>query len=248
VHIYGLPVDMDPVLAIAGRHGLKIIEDSAEQIGQEYRAKTGTRPVGSFGDISTFSFYPNKHVTTGEGGMVLTNDGVLAERCRDLRNLCFGKTRRFVHEALGWNFRMSNLQAAVGVAQLERLPQTIEKKRRIGGWYNGLLADVDRIGRLPPTTSYADNVHWVYGVVLDDTVPFDAEEAMRRLAAEHIGTRPFFWPMHEQPVLQRMGLFDGVKCPVAERIARRGFYLPSGVALERGQAEAVAQALRRILS
>jgi perosamine synthetase len=248
VHIYGLPVDMDPVTAIAKRHGLKIIEDSAEQIGQDYRSHIGTRrQVGSFGDIATFSFYPNKHVTTGEGGMVLTNDAALADRCRDLRNLCFGKKRRFIHEELGWNFRMSNLQAAVGVAQLERLPQTIEKKRRIGAWYDELLADVDDLERLPAHTDYADNIHWVYGVVLRDSVPFGAEEAMRRMGAQGIGTRPFFWPMHEQPVLRKMGLFIGEFCPVAERIARRGFYIPSGVALERGQAVEVCQALRRIL-
>ncbi|MFZ0608373.1 MAG: DegT/DnrJ/EryC1/StrS family aminotransferase [Xanthobacteraceae bacterium] len=249
VHIYGLPVDMDPVVEIARRYGLKIIEDSAEQIGQEYRSGNATaRPVGSFGDIATFSFYPNKHVTTGEGGMALTSDDALADRCRSLRNLCFGKTRRFVHEELGWNFRMSNLQAAVGVAQLERLRQTIEKKRRIGAWYDELLSDIPVLERLPARTAYAENVHWVYGLVLKDEVPFDAEEAMRRLAKSGIGTRPFFWPMHEQPVLRRMGLFDGVRCPVAERLGRRGFYVPSGVALEREQAESVARGLRQILN
>src|SRR5262249_33527347 len=210
VHIYGLPVDMDPVADIAKRHGLRIIEDSAEQIGQEYRSRSGTsRQVGSFGDIATFSFYPNKHVTTGEGGMVLTNDTALAERCRDLRNLCFGTRRRFVHEDLGWNFRMSNLQAAIGVAQLEKLPQTIEKKRRIGTWYDELLADVEDLDRLPAHTQYADNIYWVNGVVLRDGVPFDADEAMQRMAAQGIGTRPFFWPMHQQPVLCKMGLFNG---------------------------------------
>lgn len=249
VHIYGLPVDMDAIVRIARQHGLKIIEDSAEQIGQEYRSADGAcRPVGSFGDVATFSFYPNKHVTTGEGGMVLTSEDALAERCRSLRNLCFGKTRRFVHDELGWNFRMSNLQAAVGVAQLERLAKTIEKKRRIGAWYDELFADVDALERLPARTAYAENVHWVYGVVLKDGVPLDAEEAMKHLGALGIGTRPFFWPMHEQPVLRRMGLFDGVSCPVAERIARRGFYLPSGVALQRTEAERVAQAVRRILA
>jgi perosamine synthetase len=249
VHIYGLPVDMDRVVRIAKRYGLKIIEDSAEQIGQEYRsASNASRAVGSFGDVATFSFYPNKHVTTGEGGMVLTSDEALAMRCRDLRNLCFGKQRRFVHEELGWNFRMSNLQAAVGVAQLERLPQTIEKKRLIGAWYDEFLSDVGVLERLPSRTAYAENVHWVYGVVLKDTVPFDAEEAMRRLNALGVGTRPFFWPMHEQPVLRKLGLFKGVSCPVAERIARRGFYLPSGVALERAHTETVTQALRKILT
>ena len=250
VHIYGLPVAMDPVMDIAQRHGLKIIEDSAEQIGQVYRSIKSPAPrmIGSFGDIATFSFYPNKHVTTGEGGMVLTSDDDLAERCRNLRNLCFGRRRRFVHEELGWNFRMSNLQAAVGVAQLERLPQTLEKKRQIGVWYNELLADVADLERLPASTDYADNIHWVYGVVLRDGVPFDAEDAMMRMGAMNIGTRPFFWPMHEQPVFRKMGLFRGISCPVAERIARRGFYIPSGVALTHDQAGQVAEALRQLLS
>lgn len=250
VHIYGLPVDMDPVMDIAQRHGLRIIEDSAEQIGQVYRAGKSRTPrmIGSFGDIATFSFYPNKHVTTGEGGMVLASEDALAEKCRNLRNLCFGKKHRFVHEELGWNFRMSNLQAAVGVAQMERLPQTLEKKRRIGAWYDELLADISDLERLPPRTDYAENIHWVYGVVLRDSVPFDAEEAMTSMGSKGIGTRPFFWPMHEQPVFRKMGLFRDVSCPVAERIARRGFYLPSGVALTRHQAEQVAQAVRQLLA
>jgi perosamine synthetase len=250
VHIYGLPVDMDPVMDIAQRHGLKIIEDSAEQIGQVYRSTKSRAPrmIGSFGDIATFSFYPNKHVTTGEGGMVLTSDDALAERCRNLRNLCFGRRRRFVHEELGWNFRMSNLQAAVGVAQLERLPQTLEKKRQIGVWYNELLADVADLERLPARTDYAENIYWVYGVVLKNSVPFDAEEAMERMRTKGIGTRPFFWPMHEQPVFRKMGLFRVISCPVAERIARRGFYIPSGVALTHDQAGHVAEALRQLVS
>jgi perosamine synthetase len=248
VHIYGFPVDMDPVVELAHRHGLKIIEDGAEQLGQVYRGRSRkSRMVGSFGDISTFSFYPNKHVTTGEGGMLLTNDDELAQRCRHLRDLCFGTTHRFAHAELGWNFRMSNLQAAVGVAQLERLPQTLEKKRTIGRWYEELLSDISGLERLPERTGYAQNIYWVYGVVLGDDVPFDAREAMSRLEAKGIGTRPFFWPMHEQPVFRKLSLFDGVSCPVVERIARRGFYLPSGVALKRDQAEQVAQALREAL-
>jgi perosamine synthetase len=259
VHIYGFPVDMDPVMEIARRHGLKVIEDSAEQIGQMYRSRwsksgkqiTGVgdlRAIGSFGDIATFSFYPNKHITTGEGGMVVTNDDELAARCRDLQNLCFGKQRRFVHEEMGWNFRMSNLQAAVGVAQMERLTETIAKKRQIGEWYDTLLNDVAGIERLPSHTEYAENIHWVFGMVLDESIPFDAEEAMRRLGALGIGSRPFFWPMHEQPVFRKMGLFTDESCPVAERIARRGFYIPSGLALTHSQASEVAEALRAILA
>jgi perosamine synthetase len=243
VHIYGLPVDMDPILALAKKHGLKIIEDAAEAIGQTYRGK----PCGSFGDISIFSFYPNKFITTGEGGMVLTDDPQLAERCRSLRNLGFGK-KRFVHEELGWNFRMSNLQAAVGVAQLERVDDLVKRKRTLGRNLTTMLKDVPGL-QLPVTmTGYADNVYWVYGVVLGDQIPFDADEAMRRLATMGIGTRPFFWPMHEQPVLRRMGLFDGVSCPVSERLGRRGFYLPSGAGLRQEQLLRIVEACRAVVA
>jgi perosamine synthetase len=247
VHIYGLPVDMDPVMRIVRDRGLKLIEDSAELIGQVYHSRSGNaRMIGSFGDVATFSFYPNKHITTGEGGMVLTSDEALAERCRALRNLCFGKKRRFVHEELGWNFRMSNLQAAVGVAQMEVLGRTVKKKRLIGTWYNEFLEGVKEVELPESRMPYAENIYWVYGIVLKDEVPFDAEEAMSRLANAGIGTRPFFWPMHEQPVLRKMGFFRDVTCPVAERLARRGFYLPSGVALTRVQAEQSAAAVRAL--
>ena len=236
VHIYGLPVDMDPVFELARRHRLKIIEDAAEMHGQTYNG----RPCGSLGDISTFSFYPNKLVTTGEGGMVLTDDSVVAERCRALRNLCFQPGKRFVHEELGWNFRMSNLQAAVGVAQLERLDEFVLRKRRIGAAYQERLRDIPGLQLPVARTAYAENIYWVFGVVLDEDVPFDAAEGMKRLAERGIGTRPFFWPMHEQPVLRRMGLFAGETYPNAERLARRGFYLPSGLPLTDPQIEEVA--------
>jgi perosamine synthetase len=236
VHIYGLPVDMDPVLALAKRHGLKIIEDAAEAHGQTYK----DRPCGSFGHISTFSFYPNKHVTTGEGGMLLTDDDELAERCRSLRNLCFQAKRRFVHEELGWNFRMSNLQAALGVAQLERLDEFVARKRQMGKRYTELLRDAKGL-RLPmEKTDYAENIYWVYGIVLKQDVPFDAAEAMRRLDKAGIGTRPFFWPMHEQPVFRKRGWFTSDSCPVAENISRRGFYLPSGLGITDEQIGRVA--------
>jgi perosamine synthetase len=244
VHIYGLPVDMAPILSLASKYGLQIIEDAAEMHGQTYNGSS----CGSFGAISTFSFYPNKHVTTGEGGMLVTDDEELAVRCRSLRNLCFQPQKRFVHEELGWNFRMTNLQAAVGVAQLERLEEFVARKRYIGQRYTELLQDISCL-ELPITkTDYAENIYWVYGVVLKDEVPFDAEEAMRRLAQSKIGTRPFFWCMHEQPVFQKMGLFNNVSCPVAERIARRGFYIPSGLAITHEQIERVASSLREILS
>ncbi|MBR8834038.1 MAG: DegT/DnrJ/EryC1/StrS family aminotransferase [Stigonema ocellatum SAG 48.90 = DSM 106950] len=243
VHIYGLPVDMEPVLALADKYGLQIIEDAAEMHGQTYKG----RPCGSFGEISTFSFYPNKHITTGEGGMLLTDDEYLAQRCRSLRNLCFQPQKRFVHEELGWNMRMSNLQAALGVAQLERLDEFVVRKRRMGQLYTELLVDIPGIQLPLQQTEYAQSIYWVYGLVLKDEVPFDALSIMQRLAQQKIGTRPFFWCMHEQPVFRKMGLFEGESCPVAERIARRGFYIPSGMALTSEQMNLVASTLREEL-
>jgi perosamine synthetase len=244
VHIYGLPVDMDRVMEIAQRHGLKIIEDAAEMHGQTYRGKA----CGSFGEISTFSFYPNKHITTGEGGMLVTDDDQLAEECRSLRNLCFQPAKRFVHERLGWNLRMTNLQAALGLAQLERLDEFVAIKRHMGVRYTELLSGLKGV-RLPLScTDYAQNIYWVYGLLLDETIGLDAEEAMKRLAEKGVGTRPFFFPMHQQPVLRKMGLFESETLPVAERLYKQGFYIPSGMALTDDQALRVAQAVIEVLA
>jgi perosamine synthetase len=240
VHIYGLPVDMQPLMAIAAKHGLKVIEDAAEAHGVDCSG----RPCGSYGDLSTFSFYPNKLITTGEGGMIVTDDPLLAERCRSLRNLCFQEGRRFVHEELGYNYRMTNLQAAVGLAQMERLDEFACKKRMIGSWYTALLAGHPLLQLPRCSTDYADNIYWVYGVVLSDKVSVDAAKVCRLLQENGIGTRPFFWPMHEQPVFLKRGMFRDESYPVAERLARRGFYLPSGLALTEDQAIRVSEELR----
>lgn len=244
VHIYGLPVDMDPLMELAAEHGLAVIEDAAEAHGLTYKG----RACGSFGDISAFSFYPNKLITSGEGGMLVTDDEALAGRCRSLANLCFEPGRRFVHHELGWNYRLSNLQAAVGLAQLERLDASLARKREIGRRYNELLAGTPGLELPLPVTDHAENIYWVYGVVLDDAVPFDAAEAMRRLGGRGVGTRPFFWPMHEQPVLRDMGLCAGADCPVSERLARRGFYIPSGLALTDWQLERAAHEVREVMA
>lgn len=243
VHIYGLPVDMKAVMILAKKYGLKIIEDAAEQHGQLYDDK----PIGSFGDISTFSFYPNKHITTGEGGMIMTDDPQLAEKCRSLRNLCFIPEKRFLHHELGFNFRMTNLQAALGLAQLERLDEFVQIKRAMGEKYTSILSDVKGIQLPRKKNDNAENIYWVYAIVLDDSVSFDAEVAMRKLGEKKIGTRPFFWPMHEQPVFHKMGLFQNEKYPVSERIARRGFYLPSGMALKLNDIDIVCEAVKDIL-
>ena len=243
VHIYGMTTDMDPILQLAAENGLKVIEDAAEVHGQTYRE----RPCGSFGDLSIFSFYPNKHITTGEGGMIVTDDPTLAERCKSLRNLCFKKGRRFVHDELGWNLRMTNLQAALGLAQLERLDQFVLIKRRMGAIYRERLSGFPEFELQAERTSYSENIYWVFGVVLAHTVAFDAEEAARQLNKKGIGTRPFFWPMHEQPVFRKMGLFHDESHPVSERIARRGFYLPSGLALSEAQVHRAADALIEVV-
>jgi perosamine synthetase len=243
VHIYGLPCDMRAILDIAQRHGLQVIEDAAEAHGQVCSGQA----CGSFGDLSIFSFYPNKHVTTGEGGMILTDSDQLAEKCRGLRNLCFVAERRFVHDELGWNMRMTNMQAALGVAQLERLDDFVGRKRNMGRLYSELLAEMPGIQLPLPSTEYAENVYWVFGIVLDESLGFDAKEAMYRLGQRGIGTRPFFWPMHEQPVFRKQGLFEGVHCPVSERLARRGFYVPSGLALSDDQISEVAAVVREVI-
>lgn len=243
VHIYGLPADIDPILEIAKKYKLKVIEDAAEMHGQTYKNK----PCGSFGDISTFSFYPNKHITTGEGGMILTDDDELAETCRNLRNLCFQPEKRFVHERLGWNLRMTNLQAALGLAQLERLDEFIVKKRTMGAEYSELLRDLPNVQQPLVQTSYASNIYWVYGLVLKESSELNAVEAMRKLAEAGIGTRPFFCPMHQQPVLKRMGLFDKENYPTADGLYSQGFYIPSGLGLRRDQIERCSKALYKII-
>lgn len=242
VHIFGLPADVDPVLDIAKRYGLKVIEDAAEMHGQTYKGK----PCGSFGDISTFSFYPNKHITTGEGGMILTDDDDLAETCRSLRNLCFQPHKRFVHERLGWNLRMTNMQAAIGLAQLERLDEFVERKRRMGAMYTELLKDVPGIQLPIAKTDYAANIYWVYGLVLTDHIGLDAEKSIQRFGKAGVGARPFFCPMHLQPALIKRNLFSSNHYPISETMYSKGFYIPSGLSLTSQQIIDVARIVREI--
>lgn len=242
VHVYGLPVDMDPVVKICNKYNLNLIEDAAEVIGQTYKGK----PCGSFGDISTVSFYPNKHITTGEGGMILTDNKNLAETCRSLRNLCFQENKRFVHERLGWNLRMTNIQAALGLAQLEKLEQFIQKKRDIGYQYTKLLKTIPCIQLPLIRTNFAENIYWIYGIVLKKKI--DAKIIIKKLSNVQIGSRPFFCPMHQQPVLKKMGLFYDQKYPVAEKLYKYGFYIPSGLSLESTQINSVAKNIKLILN
>lgn len=243
VHIYGLPVEVDRVLALAEKYNLKVIEDAAEMHGQTYNG----RPCGSFGDISTFSFYPNKHITTGEGGMVMTDDEELAERCRMIRNLCFRKDVRYVHDEISDNYRFTNLQAAVGLAQLERLDEFVGKKRRMGSYYTEKLREIDGLILPLEKTDYADNIYWVYGIVLDKNINVDNKVMQKLLAEEGISSRTFFWCMHEQPVYQKQGLFANETYPNAEYLARKGFYIPSGLALTEEQMEQVVKGVKNVM-
>lgn len=250
VHIYGHPAEMDPLLELAERHGLAVIEDAAQAHGCEYLSRRGDsggwRRCGALGTLAAFSFYSNKLVTTGEGGMVLTDNDELANRCRSLRNLCFG-AERFRHEGLGYNYRLTSLQAAVGVAQIERLADTLEKKRRIGARYDELLAGVRGL-QLPVGRAWARVNRCFYAVLLDEDVDMDAATFAVRLSEEGIETRPLFLGMHEQPVLRERGLFRGLSLPVTERLYRRGLYLPAGPGLSDAQIERVAAAVGEALA
>ena len=238
VHIYGLPVDMDQVLELCSKYNLFLIEDAAEMHGQTYKGKK----CGSFGDISIFSFYPNKHITTGEGGMIVTNQEILFNKCQKLRNLAFEPNgRRFIHNEIGWNYRMTNMQAALGLAQLEKIDYHIERKREIGNLYQNWLKDLKQFVRPFAKTDFAENIYWVYGLLAENEK--SQEKIVKYLSEKGIGTRPFFWCMHEQPVFKKMGLFHNEHYPIAEKLARNGFYIPSGLGLSNDEVQEVANCL-----
>lgn len=251
VHMYGHPVDMDPIMALAAKHGLVVIEDAAEVHGALYQSGRNTpaarwQKCGGVGHIATFSFFANKLITTGEGGMVITDNDGYAAKARALRNLCFRSDRRFLHTEHGHQFRLTNMQAALGVGQVRRIESIVERKRWAAAEYRQRLADLPQL-QLPMEHPWARSVFWVYGMVLADDVPFDATEFAKRLKDLGVETRPFFLGMHEQPVFHDMGLFKNQHHPVSERIARRGLYVPSGLALTLEQIERVSDAVHQAL-
>lgn len=251
VHMYGHPVDMDPIMALAKKHDLKVIEDAAEVHGALYQSgRTNGQPVwqkcGGIGHIATFSFFANKLITTGEGGMVITDDPHLAARCRAIRNLCFIPERRFLHKDHGYNYRITNMQAALGVGQVNRIESIVERKRWAAAEYTQRLAELDGL-QLPTEYEWARSVYWIYPLVISDDVPMDAVLMAQRLRALGVETRPFFLGMHEQPLFHDLGLFIGERYPVSERIARKGLYIPSGLALTLEQIESVSQAVKQVM-
>lgn len=251
VHIFGHPVDMDPIFNIASKYNLKIIEDAAEVHGAQYLSGRGTSSekwiaCGSMGDVSTFSFFANKLITTGEGGMVLTDDEEVYENLKSLRNLCFIPERRFLHNELGHQFRLTNMQAAIGINQIKRMEHIIQRKRDIAARYNKRFAGINKI-KLPIEKYWAKSVFWVYSILLNDSINMDASELAELLRLKNIETRPFFLGMHEQPVLRKMGLASSENYPVCEKISRKGLYLPCGVGTTNSEIEYVSETVVEIL-
>lgn len=245
VHIYGHPTDMDPLLALARDRGVAVLEDAAEAHGATYKG----RRCGSLGDLAAFSFYANKVITTGEGGMVVTDDPALAEECRALRNLSFPRTggRVYLHERIGFNYRMSNLQGALGLAQLERIDGYVASRRAHAARYTERLAALPAL-QLPVERPWVTNSYWMYGVVVGADAPIGRDDLAARLAADGIETRPFFQPMHAQPALLRYGADGAGAYPVADRLAARGLYLPSGSDLADEQIDRVCEQIARHLA
>jgi perosamine synthetase len=241
VHLYGHPVDMDPILTLARRYNLMVIEDAAEAHGAEYRG----RRVGSFGLLNCFSFYGNKIITTGEGGMLVTDDDLLAKRVMRLKDLAHSEERRFSHTEIAYVLRMTNMQAAVGVAQMERVQEFIARKRWMADFYRQVLGGIEGL-HLPEEMPWAKSVYWMYAVRVTPDFGCSRDELMRRLQEKGIATRTFFIPMHQQPVFQKMGLFKNERYPVADRLSEEGLYLPSGLTITKEQIERVADELREI--
>ncbi len=239
VHLYGHPCDMDPIMKIANDHNLLVIEDAAEAHGAEYKGKK----VGTIGDIGCFSFFSNKIITTGEGGMIITNNKELAETAANLRDLAYGKgDKKFHHEKIGFNYRMTNLQAAIGVAQMDKIEKFIDIRRKNAKIYGSLLKDIEGI-TLPPEMPWAKNVYWMYTILIEKLFGLDRDNLIKLLKEMGIDTRPTFYPVHLQPIYQQ--LFGSQKLPVAEELSIKGINLPSGNTLTKEQIEFVCESIKQ---
>jgi perosamine synthetase len=239
VHLFGHPVAMDRLCEIAARHRIVVVEDCAESHGATWRG----RMTGAFGELACFSFYANKIITTGEGGMVVTDDDNLAGRLRLLRNLAFGKPR-FLHEYPGYNFRMTGMQAALGRSQLSRIDTFVREKRRVAATYNRLLAGIEGI-RTPPELPDAKNVYWMYAVTVGASFALDRDRLAQHLERNGVETRTFFCPMNQQPFLRKQRGFRDIPCPVADRLWHTGLYLPSACTLREDTIASICDLIRR---
>ncbi len=244
-HIYGLPVNLSKILKIAKKKNIKIIEDAAELIGQKYKK----RICGSFGDLSTFSFYANKHITTGEGGMIVTNNKNLFQKCKSLRNLSFSTSYydRYNHDDIGWNYRMTNLQAALGCGQLKNINKILKKKFEIGNKFYKELKKNKNIILQENKNSYSKNIYWVFGIVIKKQSKLNRNEIMKKLLMHNIDTRPFFLSMNKQKIFNKMGLFKRDKMPNSEYLSKNGFYIPSGLGIKNHEISYIIKILLKIL-
>jgi perosamine synthetase len=239
VHLYGHPCDMDAIMETAKRRRLLVIEDAAEAHGAQYKGKK----VGSFGDVACFSFFGNKILTTGEGGMCLTDNAELAQKMRILKDHGMNPDKRYWHDVVGFNYRMTNMQAAVGVAQLEKVDRLVEKKRQIADWYAEELKPLEQRGLVkpPPEMPWATAVYWMYSVLIEAGFGVQRDTLIQELAKGGIETRPLFYPIHTMPPYEKSETF-----PVAEALSGKGISLPSGMRLTRENVETIASYLRRM--
>ncbi len=240
VHIYGHPTNMDPVMDVARRHNLTVIEDAAEAHGSEYRGKR----CGAFGHVSCFSFFANKNMTCGEGGMAVTDDPKINDRLRYLKNLCFplSDARSYSHDEIGFNYRMSNLHAAIGCAQLERVAEYVAMRRCNARRYNDRLREIPGL-RLPIERPWAKNTYWMYGIACDKEFGITRDELADKLAAAGVETRSFFKPMHEQKAIVAHGFRAPVPMPNAEALGRKGLYLPSSSSLSESDVDYICETI-----
>jgi perosamine synthetase len=243
VHLYGLCADLAPILSWAREKNLRVVEDASQVHGLAYR----NEPCGSLGDISVLSLYANKVITTGEGGVILCDSDVLDKRCRSLRNLCFDPARRFWHQELGWNYRMTAMQAALGIPQVKRLRGLVERKQELGRTYHDAFQECRQISIAPLALPHIANGYWVFGLVVAPDAPFTRAEMMSFLAADGIATRTFFYGLHQQPALLGRHLVDPVSLPVTESLGERGMYLPSGLGLAPEDQQRVIQSVHSFL-
>ena len=243
-HIYGFPCEMDKIIKICKKKKLFLIEDAAEMIGQNYNEK----PCGCFGDISTFSFYANKHITTGEGGMLFTNNSKLNEKFNLLKNLNFGKKERFNHTDISWNYRLTNMQATLGLSQFKRIKQIVKKKREIGNFYFNKFKNNKNIIIQPNKLKYAKNIYWVFGIILKSKNKKFRENFQKKLLLKKIETRPFFVPMHKQDIFIKKGYFKNESYPISEFLSSNGFYIPTGLDLSKKELNYIANTIINLIS
>ncbi len=239
VHLYGYACDMEPILAIAKKHQLYVVEDNAEALGSTYNGQL----TGTFGEVATYSFFGNKTVTTGEGGLVLFKEKAHYEKAVIMRDHGMSRTKKYWHDFIGYNYRMTNLQAAIGLAQMERIDEILKMKLSMAAFYNENLKDIDSI-ELPPETKDRVNTHWLYTILLKEDAGIDRDQLIQKLLQNGIEARPVFFPLHVMPPYQS---FANGSFPNTNRVSKQGLSLPSFVHLKKEDQQAICDALRSIL-